>query len=231
MSTSTSLLSYNCSLDHYLDPVNLNTSPFLHRERTFLGNPRTPRDLLLHSTTRVRVADADADAATGAIGAPDSESAIPAEIVIPAGLSISALRARLGALPAKLLRVDDVLRAFGGFDETTEGRRELTTYHEELQEILSSWCCTADERFKRTAGVIPYVLPPLEGLHASAHHDALPSTGTCFRPWKGRACGELAVGLCGRRRRWLTSLTPPAMRRALKLYGRSHSVGRKASFS
>lgn len=128
-----------------------------------MGNPRTPRDLLLHSTTRVRVADADADAATGAIGAPDSESAIPAEIVIPAGLSISALRARLGALPAKLLRVDDVLRAFGAFDQTAEGARELTSYHEDLQELLSSWCCTADERFKRTAGVIPYVLPPLEG--------------------------------------------------------------------
>jgi hypothetical protein len=144
-------------LDHYLDPVNLNTSPFLHRERSFLGNPRTPRDLLLHSTTRVRVADAADAAATSASGAPDSE------IAIPAGLSISALRARHGALPAKLLRVDDVLRAFGGFDETAEGRRELTTSHEELQELLSSWCCTADERFKRTAGVIPYVLPPFEG--------------------------------------------------------------------
>ena len=30
-------------------------------------------------------------------------------------------------------------------------------------EILQRWCCVHDERFKKTAGVVPYLLPPLEG--------------------------------------------------------------------
>ena len=47
-------LPYNCSIDHYLDPVALDTSPFAHRERTFLTNPRTPRSVLA-STVRVAV--------------------------------------------------------------------------------------------------------------------------------------------------------------------------------
>ena len=34
------------------------------------------------------------------------------------------------------------------------------------QELLASWCCTADARFQRIAGVVPYLLPPLPGQTA-----------------------------------------------------------------
>ena len=91
-------------------------------------------------------------------------TARPGEISVPTGMRIGEMRRKLGTLDAKLLHFDDVLASFGGFDEgREEGRRELVTYHDDLQRILSSWCCTADERFRRLAGVIPYVLPPLEG--------------------------------------------------------------------
>ena len=46
-------------------------------------------------------------------------------------------------------------------------------YHEEAQALLSSWCCTADERFKRLAGVIPYILPPIEGQRVWRGHPKL----------------------------------------------------------
>lgn len=149
-------LPYNCSLDHYLEPLSLHASPFVHRERSFLANPRTPRDLLRHSRAHVRVCRRGAGDAACA--------AAEGEVSLPAGLRIGELRAHLGSVSAKLLHFDDVLGAFGGFDESsTAGRAELVGYHDDLQELLSSWCCTDDARFKRVAGVIPYVLPPLEG--------------------------------------------------------------------
>lgn len=143
-------LPYNCSLDHYLEPVELEGSPYRHRERSFLANPRTPRDLLDHSTTRVRVC----------AGVDGACAAAEGEVSLPPKLRVRELRRRLGALPAKLLHFDDVLGAFGGFDD---GDADADTYHTDLQRLLSSWCCTADERFKRVAGTIPYILPPLEG--------------------------------------------------------------------
>ena len=52
--------------------------------------------------------------------------------------------------------------ALGGFDRTDAALH--ASYHREAQALLSSWCCTSDERFRRLAGLVPYVLPPLPGL-------------------------------------------------------------------
>ena len=162
-------LPYNCSIDHYLDPVALHTSPFAHRETSFLDNPRTPHDLRRTSTARVRVCPPTNAATPPATDDPchPARPLIDGEVRLPAGERVQHLRGRLAHVKAKLLHVDDVLGAFGGFDEdTTAGRDELVQYHDDLQQLLASWCCTADERFKRLAGVIPYVLPPLEGQSA-----------------------------------------------------------------
>ena len=48
---------------------------------------------------------------------------------------------------------------------------EIVSYHEDAQRLLSNWCCTADHRFKRLAGVIPFILPPLEGQTAWRGND------------------------------------------------------------
>ena len=50
---------------------------------------------------------------------------------------------------------------------------ELRQWHEDAQALLSSWCCTDDKRFKRLAGVIPYLLPPLEGQSVWRGHERL----------------------------------------------------------
>ena len=77
--------------------------------------------------------------------------------------SIATLRAKLGGHQAKLLVFEDVLGSFGGWELGGKRDQELIDFHEDAQRLLSNWCCTADVRFKRLAGVIPYVLPPLEG--------------------------------------------------------------------
>ena len=61
-----------------------------------------------------------------------------------------------------MLHLSDAVRSFGSFDSEDEAR----DFHRGAQELLSSWCCTADERFKRIAGVVPYLLPPLPGQAA-----------------------------------------------------------------
>ena len=33
-------------------------------------------------------------------------------------------------------------------------------WYREAQALLSSWCCTSDERFKSTGGLVPYLIPP-----------------------------------------------------------------------
>lgn len=153
-------LPYNCSIDHYLDPVALSTSPYAHRERSFLDNPRTPLALMLQtSSKRVRVCAAAEGACAARAG----------EIVLPAAARVSQLRERLGGEGARLLRVDDVVATFGGFDSQSE----LVQWHEDAQALLAGWCCTADTRFKRLAGVIPYLLPPLEGQTAWRGHAKL----------------------------------------------------------
>lgn len=176
-------LPSNCSLDHYLDPATLDASPYAHRERSFLTNPRTPTALLQASAKRVRVcttattggvasgvAGGAGSAATGADGRCSSVSskalaryAGGGEVHLPPKPNIDALRTALRSEAARLLVFDDVLGSFGGWGGGGKDDDELVTFHEEAQSLLSSWCCTDDTRFKKLAGVIPYILPPLEG--------------------------------------------------------------------
>ena len=153
-------LPYNCSIDHYLDPVSLDKSPYAHRERSFLSNPRTPEALHTSAQVMVRVGRrGDADPGSGAV-------------LLDSAPTIGTLRAQLSAHSARLLVFDDMRQAFGGWgpDASTE---EIVRYHEDAQSLLSNWCCTADKRFKRLAGVIPYVLPPLPGQQAWRGRDHL----------------------------------------------------------
>jgi hypothetical protein len=158
-------LPHLCAIDHYLEPLELDKSPYLHRERSFLDNPRAPTKALHATALKVRVCGGGGGPSSVAC---ENATATAGEYLLPARLRISQLRARLGGASAKLLKVDDVLTAFGGFDHGFEegDEAELVQYHEDLQAIISSWCCTIDERFKRVAGVIPFLLPPLEGQTA-----------------------------------------------------------------
>ena len=141
-------LPYVCPIDHYLDPPALRTSKFAHRERTFFDNPRTPRALHNNRVT-VRVCEPN----DAACGGGRTEAALPP---LP---STAQLVEALGPLKVRVLHLSDAMRSFGRFDDAADA----TAYHREAQELLSSWCCTADERFKRIAGVVPYLLPPLPG--------------------------------------------------------------------
>ena len=81
-----------------------------------------------------------------------------------------------------MLHLEHPLDSFGGFDDSAEA----ATWHSEVQAMLASWCCTADPRFKRVAGIVPYVLPPLEGHERQAW-----SGGEARKvEWVGRALAE-----------------------------------------
>ena len=77
---------------------------------------------------------------------------------------MSVILETLGALPAARLHFTDVSRAFGGFDGS--GNASSRVYHRDAQRLLASWCCTAEAAFQRTAGRVPYLLPPLPGQRA-----------------------------------------------------------------
>ena len=159
-------LPSNCSLDHYLDPPNLEKSPYKHRERSFLTNPRTPIHLLRASAVRVRVCASGASSSAGECTRTHSRSLLGfaggGEVRLPPKPTIGQLRSQLENHASRVLVFDDVLASFGGWGASDDAR-ELSRFHEDAQALLSSWCCTDDPRFKRLAGVIPYVLPPLEG--------------------------------------------------------------------
>ena len=149
-------LPYVCPIDHYLDPPALEESKFLHRERSFFDNPRTPPALpASRVTVRVCANGGGADAGA-ACELPSNEVGVAA---LP---SARQLRESLGKVRSKVLHLSDAVRSFGSFDSEDEAR----DFHRGAQELLSSWCCTADERFKRIAGVVPYLLPPLPGQAA-----------------------------------------------------------------
>ena len=82
-----------------------------------------------------------------------------AGLVLPPKPGAAQLVKQLGGLPHRVLHLDDASLGFGAFDDGVQA----AAWHREAQALLSSWCCTADPRFKRTAGVVPYLLPPLEG--------------------------------------------------------------------
>ncbi len=160
-------LPYQCAIDHYLDVSTLDKSPFAHRERTFFENPRTPVAGLRESkATVVRCADGDACAP------------VDGKIYAKLNMSQSEIRSALGATTARVLHVTDVLGTFGRFDDEQTAR----TWHDEMQDLLSSWCCTSEPAFKRTGGLVPYLLPPLEGQTAWRGREQL--------AWAGRAIAE-----------------------------------------
>ena len=132
----------------------LAESKFAHRESTFFDNPRTNRQLGAQRVT-VRACASAHDPACASL--PRSH-----EVGLLALPSASQLRAALGPLTAKVLHLADARRAFGAFDSAADSR----DYHQGAQQLLSSWCCTTDSRFKRIAGVVPYLLPPLAGQDA-----------------------------------------------------------------
>ena len=145
-------LPYICPIDHYLSPGSLTTSRFAHRERTFLSNPRTPQSVR-DDVLRVRPCRH-----TDASGRPDCDAA-KGEAYVPLGARDVQLVAALGQSRASVLHFDDVVAAFGGFVSAAD----TVSFHNDAQELLSSWCCTKDRGFKRHGGEVPYILPPLPG--------------------------------------------------------------------
>ena len=148
-------LPYVCAIDHYLNPTKLAISHFHHRERTFLGNERTPTNELQSKSIIVHAAlsDDDTNYSSGENGR---------VVTIRRHPSYSQLLTSLGRHPARILHFANVTESFGAFDFS-----EMSiAWHEELQGLLSSWCCTSDVAFKRSGGTVRYLLPPLPGQTA-----------------------------------------------------------------
>ena len=169
-------LPYACPIDHWLAPEHVATSAFKTREKTFFDNPRTPSPQLRAATATVRfcasaAAEAYRDGTCGSLAAGGSlaaaaavagVAAVAGEVWLPERPSLGALRTALSGSKARVLHLSDASLAFGSFSDDAAGTL-ATEWHRETQRLVSSWCCTADERFKRTAGAVPYLLPPLEG--------------------------------------------------------------------
>ena len=184
-------LPYACAIDHYLDPKVLSTSPYAVRERSFLSNPRTPR-AVREGALRVVSACSQPQCAVGVAIGTRNGSTFGADTTIRLDTTVrlpharplaSVLRAALAPhTRARRLHFDDVLGAFGGFDTTPPYHGLTATYHADAQRLLASWCCTSDPAFASPGrgavspatsgrGLVPYLLPPLEGQKA----------------WRGRA--------------------------------------------
>ena len=158
-------IPYVCAIDHYLDPQAIERSSFALRERSFLANRRTPaaiRDDVVH------VLSADGTELRRDFHGRDATSTSSslrraASVRLPRVRPMStALRTALAPHQhARRLHIDDVLSAFGGFDGAENA--SLVPSHDDAQAILSSWCCTSQLAFRQTRGLVPYVLPPLEG--------------------------------------------------------------------
>ena len=143
-------LPYKCPIDHFLEPNALHSSPYAHRERSFLANPRTP-EAVRRSTVRVRSCGGGAPA-----GAPTCDTVADGGTIRLAVLPReSTLVHRLSHLNASVLHFDDIELALGDFEQAATS----VQYHEDAQSLLSTWCCTADANFR--AGMVPYILPPL----------------------------------------------------------------------
>ena len=151
---------YRCPIDHFLDPAKLLGSPYAHRERSFFANPRTPAAIQRSTVAVTPCAD------------PAGCSAPSAVVTVPVGATIAQLRRRLGGVRARVLHFTDISRSLGGFEPAAPAA-EVREWHEDAQQLLSSWCCTAHPHFKRTAGVIPYLLPPMPGQSAWHHTQRL----------------------------------------------------------
>lgn len=140
-------LPYACPIDHYLFPRNLMRSPFGHRERGFLDNPRAAH---INASRRVTVVPC-----VLAVCGADSGT-----LSLPRGASEAELVRRLGSVTAPVLHFNDIEAALGAF---SSGQKSVA-WHEEAQGLLDNYCCVADPVFRAKAGGgVPYLLPPLPG--------------------------------------------------------------------
>ena len=74
----------------------------------------------------------------------------------------SVLRAALAPFKqTRRVHLSDASSALGGFDGADNA--SLVSFHADAQALLASWCCTSVLAFRPTRGVVPYLLPPLEG--------------------------------------------------------------------
>ncbi|KAL1510943.1 hypothetical protein AB1Y20_005771 [Prymnesium parvum] len=146
-------LPYNCSVDHFLHPPALLALRFYAlREASFTANPRADPAFAAR-VARVRRRADNFEVAAAAEGR---------AVRLPLRPSASRLVAALGGVEAPTLHVDDLREMVGSLDGAG-GRGALVEFHAHAQALLSSWCCTSDERFRRSGGEVPYLLPPLEG--------------------------------------------------------------------
>ena len=158
-------LPHACSIDHYLDPNALSrggsgsassssssSGPFYSvRESSFLSHPLTPRAVkeeALHILPHSGSGSISSKAA--------STMRLPRD-----RMTSSSLRRILSDHSSRRLHFEDVRNAFGGFDGAMAGQSNL--HHSEAQTLLSSWCCTQLSAFGEKKGLVPYLLPPLEG--------------------------------------------------------------------
>lgn len=160
-------LPFPCAVDHVLEPVALLASPYRTRERSFLRNPRTPRDVL-EDVVHVRSRDRSRDRTGGRQIATNGSVASPRVVQLrargerAAGAPTAAtLVEELGALGAvRRLHFDDIEHSLDPvLDLAGASRHEA--FHKDAQKLLGSWCCSALPAYKGTAGLVRYLLPPL----------------------------------------------------------------------
>ena len=175
-------IPYNCTVDHWLLPERFVASPYLLRERSFLRHRLTPRAVREEAVTITITANASDGRASErralAGGMPSttgrSSSAHPGasghrherHVALPPAPSSDVVIAALAPwASAARLHFEDVGLALGKLADDPDGSpsKLLVPFHRDAQMLLGSWCCTSDVRFKRTAGLVHYTLPPLEG--------------------------------------------------------------------
>jgi len=141
-------LPYVCPIDHYLFPRALATSPFAHRERTFLDNSRAAH---INASVRLRV-----------VPAAGSSPPFGAR-TLARGASERELVSTLGGSGAAVLHFEEIEAALGSFGSAQKAKE----WHGQAQELLDAYCCTSSEIFKaKASGGVPYLLPPLPGQTA-----------------------------------------------------------------
>lgn len=199
-------LPYQCPIDHYLNPVAMRTSPYLLRERSFLDNPRTPIEVKEGSS--VLVVRMCRNGSTGCLSGVE-RGAIEG-VDAPRGARLTTLsgsaraneiKKRFGSNQIRRLHFDDIRHVFGGFESVDQPL--AARYYKDAQELLSSWCCTSDERFKQLAGLVPYIFSPPKGVRwrpelrwvADALQDFLPThaTGHAYQDQVDRARRDTAI--------------------------------------
>ena len=169
-------LPHACPFDHFLDPTALQTSPYQIRDRTFLADERTPKSVVRSSVLTVQVcatnasagASCDGDewgaASVEGVGDENGRRRQPRVVKLVREPLSDTIVNTLGSLGrVRRLHFDDMRAAFGGFtaaSDGTPGRAWGGQWYREAQALLSSWCCTSDERFKSTGGLVPYLIPP-----------------------------------------------------------------------